>query len=205
MLRERERECLYRALMGDVALRRQKALARAMRDQDDDELGPGADVRAPPPDRRYTSLPISRGVTDSRNTLCSGCRRALQKEEVAYVRRRYDVSVWGIEWSHHLYCESCVRGWHPSWWETRGTAAPCVTCGQMIAGSRGREQPRTCSRECGYHRPRRRAVRHEPRACDVCGETFTPRRADARYCSPACRQRAYRKRRKAALAEDAGR
>jgi hypothetical protein len=28
----------------------------------------------------------------------------------------------------------------------------------------------------------------------ACGKTFTPVRADARYCSDACRQRAYRMR-----------
>ena len=31
-----------------------------------------------------------------------------------------------------------------------------------------------------------------PRDCDQCGDPFTPIRADARYCSPACRQKAYR-------------
>jgi hypothetical protein len=32
------------------------------------------------------------------------------------------------------------------------------------------------------------------RACLVYEETFTPKRKDARYCSNACRQDAYRKR-----------
>jgi hypothetical protein len=36
------------------------------------------------------------------------------------------------------------------------------------------------------------------RACEVCGEQFTPRRrSDARLCGPACKQRAYRLRRTA--------
>lgn len=30
--------------------------------------------------------------------------------------------------------------------------------------------------------------------CATCGNAFVPRRSDARYCSPACRQRAYRER-----------
>ena len=33
-----------------------------------------------------------------------------------------------------------------------------------------------------------------PRTCADCGDTFTPARADAAYCSSACRQRAYRNR-----------
>ena len=32
--------------------------------------------------------------------------------------------------------------------------------------------------------------------CRVCGESFTASRADARYCSSACRQDAYRKRKR---------
>jgi hypothetical protein len=39
-----------------------------------------------------------------------------------------------------------------------------------------------------------RRERRADRACDSCGETFTPPRSDGRYCSPACRQRAYRER-----------
>lgn len=42
-------------------------------------------------------------------------------------------------------------------------------------------------------RDRRRQAR-AGRPCDGCGQPFTPPRADGRYCSPACRQRAYRRR-----------
>ncbi len=30
------------------------------------------------------------------------------------------------------------------------------------------------------------------KVCESCGKTFTPKRSDAKYCSNACRQRAYR-------------
>ena len=33
---------------------------------------------------------------------------------------------------------------------------------------------------------------HRTRACAQCQEPFTPARADARYCSPACRLKAHR-------------
>src|SRR5262249_17935297 len=33
-----------------------------------------------------------------------------------------------------------------------------------------------------------------PRNCSACGKTFEPTRADAQYCSDACRQRAHRNR-----------
>jgi hypothetical protein len=42
------------------------------------------------------------------------------------------------------------------------------------------------------------------RACEVCGETFAPRRADTRYCGSPCRQEAYRRRRAPADAHDDG-
>ena len=42
-------------------------------------------------------------------------------------------------------------------------------------------------------RERRRQARTD-RRCASCDETFTPARSDGRYCSPKCRQRAYRAR-----------
>lgn len=41
-------------------------------------------------------------------------------------------------------------------------------------------------------RQRRAEARGPSRQCAVCGEPFEPARADARYCSPACKQKAYR-------------
>ena len=43
----------------------------------------------------------------------------------------------------------------------------------------------------------RRRVRHLPRTCEACRESFIPRRGDARFCGNTCRQRAYRRRRAA--------
>jgi hypothetical protein len=42
-----------------------------------------------------------------------------------------------------------------------------------------------------YNARRRKSA---PTSCAGCGETFTPKRSDARYCSAACKQRAYRRR-----------
>jgi predicted nucleic acid-binding Zn ribbon protein len=39
-----------------------------------------------------------------------------------------------------------------------------------------------------------RAAARIGRPCEVCGDPFTPPRSDGRYCSPACRQKAYRRR-----------
>ena len=34
----------------------------------------------------------------------------------------------------------------------------------------------------------------DTRDCDTCGDTFTPKRTDSKYCSSKCRQKAYRQR-----------
>jgi len=52
-------------------------------------------------------------------------------------------------------------------------------------------RPTYCSLACRQaHRARARE-----KVCGVCGEAFTATRADAKTCSPACRQKAYRLRR----------
>ena len=52
--------------------------------------------------------------------------------------------------------------------------------------------------ELANNRPGRihmsRRGKPSPRDCEACGEPFTPTRVDARYCSQACRQDAYRER-----------
>ena len=45
-----------------------------------------------------------------------------------------------------------------------------------------------------YERARREARRHKQLVCKGCGLIFTATRHDARFCSNACRQRAFRRR-----------
>jgi hypothetical protein len=62
---------------------------------------------------------------------------------------------------------------------------------------------RFCSRRCRERADaEKKRLEHErthTRACEVCEETFIASRADARYCSNACRQDAYRKRKLGAV------
>jgi len=52
-----------------------------------------------------------------------------------------------------------------------------------------------CSPECTRAaRNQRRRITPQQHECATCSKTFTPPRSDGRYCSPACRQRAYRQR-----------
>jgi hypothetical protein len=72
-----------------------------------------------------------------------------------------------------------------------------------------KDSDRFCTFECRHeyerernreavraHRERNPAPKKQPteRTCECCGETFTAKREDARYCGPTCRQRARRAR-----------
>ena len=84
----------------------------------------------------------------------------------------------------------------------------CAACGRTITGLFGKPDPlpaTTMRRWRGYCAPcaddaepgRLRDLRRQARAdreCEGCGGTFTPVRSDGRYCSAACRQKAYRQR-----------
>ena len=52
-----------------------------------------------------------------------------------------------------------------------------------------------CGNQANNRRQREyRQMRRQDLVCQCCGEKFTPKRADARYCSNSCRQKVYRKR-----------
>jgi hypothetical protein len=78
-------------------------------------------------------------------------------------------------------CRRCEKQWMPA----------SETHPLRVAGSEGVPCCERC-RKAIYRRARNTAATE--RLCDVCGERFTPKRSDARYCSNACRQDAYRKR-----------
>jgi hypothetical protein len=111
----------------------------------------------------------------------------------------------------------------------RGMSVPQIACETGVSERRVRElladveqvdeKPKSTALECGDSRNESREVTRstsplisrnggppERRVCaaDGCDRRVTVRRADARYCSPACRQRAYRER-QATLFEDGAR
>lgn len=54
-----------------------------------------------------------------------------------------------------------------------------------------------CNERCCYlgfwkHKREKRLAMRKDTVCKTCGNTFTPKRSDAVYCSNACRQKAYR-------------
>jgi ferredoxin len=80
----------------------------------------------------------------------------------------------------------------------------CVHCGVAFTGTR---RALYCSAACRQRanvqrHPEQRAyqpqryvrVVHAPQACTQCGQVFTPRNSRGRYCSGACRYRAFQQR-----------
>ncbi len=87
----------------------------------------------------------------------------------------------------------------------RGTeqpAAPCAACGRMVVRASDPLLKRvTCSQSCSVSLTRSRNGNNgSGNPCETCGEAITTGRADSRYCSPACRQKAYRERQAAQAA-----
>jgi hypothetical protein len=83
----------------------------------------------------------------------------------------------------------------------------CRRCGRVVSyGGRNAHPVSYCTHACEITaRTGRRQARQlaRNRRCETCGNSFTAPRQDARHCSPACRQRAYRQRGAEAAADRA--
>jgi hypothetical protein len=93
-----------------------------------------------------------------------------------------------------LVCDDCCPQTHGRW----DRIVDCRHCTRRVYYHGGWPHG-YCSEPCqkAARRDRERARSRRDRGrrtCGVCAATFTPRRSDARYCSPACRQKAYRQR-----------
>lgn len=74
-----------------------------------------------------------------------------------------------------IYCKGCGRVFYTNI-ETK------KYCSYSLCGNRGYQK------ELKW----RRKFARTNRTCQTCGNPFTPKRADAKYCCNACRQKAYR-------------
>jgi hypothetical protein len=119
---------------------------------------------------------------------CGRCGRDLAADEpvwpVIYRRGRGRV----------VCCRDCARQAE----ERFDYARRCSQCSRVVYDQRW-IWPCFCSERCrqSHAKAKRSVARAEQRAgcrCDQCEEVLSADRADARYCSNACRQRAYRAR-----------
>jgi hypothetical protein len=131
---------------------------------------------------------------------CAGCGRDLRPEEPVW---RYHVAVdrlFGAE--SRAFAPHCEQCRNPDWWFSK--PRPCEGCGRPVhlpqwGRWRYRHLTYLCCENCTKVRRDRlkAAIRAEvrgTRVCETCSKTFVPARTDARFCSVACKQRAYRTR-----------
>ena len=87
-----------------------------------------------------------------------------------------------------LVCEACATVKE----QTNATVAiTCKGCGLPMLVPEWMRSERTCSTRCAQRELRFRR-RHKKRMCGTCGLRFETTRIDAKFCSGACRQMAYR-------------
>jgi hypothetical protein len=141
------------------------------------------------------------GFIESTSYSCPQCGYVFTEGDVVY-RRRETTHLFGRapfkpDWVLTSVCEKCVKEWHPSWFENRREPIPCAGgCGVLVSDWYW-SRILTCSRRCTERAAiARKRVTHEERTCEGCGRNYVPTRSDARWCSSACRQRAYRLRAK---------
>jgi len=131
---------------------------------------------------------------------CARCERTIQPEEPVWRQGMFlGFSCFGgRRYTYAPVCKGC-RSDYREFWE----AAPCKGCGRPVYDEINRsftqKQHLSCSQAC-KHKSYAAAVRERRRrrrgtlACEICGKAYQPSRSDSRFCSVACKQRAYRKR-----------
>ncbi len=138
--------------------------------------------------------------------VCGQCYRPLGPAETVYVDSDVYVGIARLvgrpRYERTSKCEECAPAYmrEPDAWRPRFRKSPCNWCERSVvykASSRdyyGRHV--FCCERCQwshYNGARnQRNARAREKVCEVCGEPFTASRRDARTCSPACKQRAYR-------------
>ena len=140
-----------------------------------------------PTPERYTSGGAQKQGADASVT-CARCGADVGPDALYRLGQGYHAQ---------LYCAACAGAQAP-WPDWRPRSTVCRSCGRRLYYWGSELWPHHyCTESC--ERAARRERRRRPRrvsegACARCGTRFKATRVDARYCSPACRQKAYRQR-----------
>ena len=125
---------------------------------------------------------------------CGVCQRDLSRDEAVYrVRTGYGSGV-----SIIVACSQCAKKWDREWYP----AKLCCNCQRPTFVDHHRNGLRffVCGSHCRWAvEYARRHQRPDARACAVCVQEFTPQRNNGLYCSPGCKNRAYRARTQAKM------
>lgn len=138
-------------------------------------------------------------------TTCGTCANTLEPDQPAY-RCRYNFRHTGglisDLYDQRCYATTCKDCYSSDLFLYLAggddeLVSECFSCLRplIVGGYRANQRWVACSTTClaALRREDRRQKRTTT-TCSTCGETFTPARSDARYCSSACRQRGYRQR-----------
>ena len=116
-------------------------------------------------------------------------------------RRKEELAKWEKEQIRleKKYNEQHERGWLYKW-ESQVWKLQCHNCGRIFYTERADYyRIKFCKQECQQEKANKTAkeARRERnrKLCRQCGQTFQAKKADAVYCSHACKQKAYRGRR----------
>jgi hypothetical protein len=132
---------------------------------------------------------------------CAGCGHVFESDESVWrVRVRTGAGFFGGSMIIAPFCRQCLK----PYWRPVVSSGRCEGCSRMVHNTEGYREHIYCSEVCatkcevrrhsGIARERRAEARGSTRVCVECGEHFEPARADVRFCSGVCKQRAYRKR-----------
>lgn len=128
---------------------------------------------------------------------CDKCGRTLTATERAWIYSgAVFVGPFAMRYRKQRVCGDCVPKWRRF-----GPPQPCEHCKRPVLYQQSyrRRWHAFCCDCCQwlyYDRlaRERRAQKRQGMTCTECGTEFVPKRADAKYCSGACRQKAYRRR-----------
>ncbi len=163
--------------------------------------------RRPREEREADSVAREAARTAAR---CGRCGRELGPDAIVFLGVEVYVGIAALvlkpRHERTTVCEACAppfmsrRKSCDDW--RRCPDASCGGCGRpVVFRSSGRDLRRRavfCSERCRWtcynHWRNERAARARRKVCEVCEEPFTASRQDARTCSAACKQKAYRRR-----------
>jgi hypothetical protein len=137
---------------------------------------------------------------------CGQCGRVLVWGEPCYRVR----ATWGTIQARvpevvrrlALLCGGCVS----AHWQAQ-PATPCEACGRPVVQAWNVQRRHTlCSERCAWreanHQRNQRLAEERHKTCDHCGVAFEAPRRDMRWCSPTCRVRAYKQRRRSVFRQE---
>jgi hypothetical protein len=127
---------------------------------------------------------------------CLRCRAPFMPEQVVVMAHEHLIAevignacVYTTEWV--TICPACATVA-----EQRAATHECQCrgCAQpMLSPASLKAHQLVCSNRCAQRvRRRQRQARRAMIHCGACGSAFRPTRSDARFCSRACKQKAYR-------------